>query len=149
MSAGSEEGLIKKTPDKTVNFLNKVVLGIVKILAILMVFVIIWSLADVVAVLYHHLSLPYENLFNTENVITTLGAFLASLIAIEVFLNIIFYLKSDAIHVPLVLATALTAIARKVIILDYTSTSDAHIYATAALVFAVGIIYWLATSRRT
>ena len=142
-----QESLTEKTNDSLINSLNKIVLFIVRILAVLMVFVIFWALADVLMHLYKQALAPYESIFNIENLFSTLGAFLAVLIAIEVFLNILFYLKRDAIHVPLVLATALTAIARKVIVVDYATVPDAHMYATAALILSVGVTYWLVTRK--
>ena len=47
---------------------------------------------------------------------------MAVLIAIEIFINIMVYLREDVIHVKIVLATTLMAIARKVIILDPDKT---------------------------
>ncbi len=66
------------------------------------------------------------------------GAFMAVLIAIEIFVNIVSYLREDLIHVRIVLATALMAVARKVIILDY-SPHRQYIYATAAVVAAMAL----------
>ena len=68
---------------------------------------------------------------------------MAVLIAIEIFVNIVSYLRDDVIHVRIVLATALMAIARKVIILDYSTTGPQYIYATAAVVAAMALAYWL------
>ena len=45
---------------------------------------------------------------------------LSIITAIEIFQNIVLYLRTDVIPVQLVIATALMAIARKVIILDYS-----------------------------
>ena len=84
-----------------------------------------------------------------ETLIATLGNFLVVLIAIEIYLNIIFYLKQDAIHVPLVIATALTAVARKVIIFDYNSVSALHILGAACVIFALGLTYWLITKKES
>ncbi len=47
----------------------------------------------------------------------------------------------------LVLATALMAIARKVIVLDYQTLEPEYIWATAAVVFALSIGYWLVTKK--
>jgi len=143
MGNEEEESLVKVTGDPLIRVLNKVVTCTVKVLAVLMVFVILWSLIDVIIYITYQVSSLTLSRFNIENLIGTLGAFLAVLIAIEIFLNIIFYLKKDAIHVPLVLSTALTAVARKVIILDYSTATPQHVYATAAVIFAVGITYWL------
>jgi uncharacterized membrane protein (DUF373 family) len=141
------ESLVVESKDTLLNILNKTLVVTVKILAVLMVLLIIWGLVDVVLVLYHELLEPPFLLINFENLVQLFGNFLVILIGIEIFLNIVFYLKRDAVHVPLVLATALTAIARKVIILDYNKLTADYIYATAAAVFAVGLVYWLVTKK--
>jgi uncharacterized membrane protein (DUF373 family) len=145
MDNNSQESLVEKSNDPLIRFLNKTVIFSVKILAVIMVIVIWLALISVAVHLFERMITKPFLLFDVETLITTLGDFLAVLIAIEIFLNIVFYLKKDAVHVPLVLATALTAAARKVIILDYTATSWDHLLATAAVIFAVGITYWLVT----
>jgi uncharacterized membrane protein (DUF373 family) len=147
MQKKHEESLVKEIHDPLIDFLNKVVLLCVKLLAVLMVFVILWALADVVMHLYNQVVIASFLIFNVDSLIVTFGAFMAVLIAIEIFLNIVFYLKKDAIHVPLVLATALTAIARKVIILEFSAISPAYIYGIAAVIFSLGITYWLITAK--
>ena len=71
------------------------------------------------------------------------AVFLAVLIAIEIFINITVYLREDVIHVKIVMATALMAIARKVIILDFSEISSDYVYAISAVVLAMSIGYWL------
>lgn len=147
MNKDSEESLMRESSDPLVRILNKIVVLCVKALAVLMVIVILWALVDVVV----HMLVQFSNIptlvFNVESLLTIFGAFLAVLIAIEIFLNIVFYLKKDAIHVPLVLATALTAVARKVIIVDYAVITPPYIFATAAVILAVGITFWLVTKK--
>lgn len=86
-------------------------------------------------------------LLNISDVFSTFGASLAVLIAIEVFLNITLYLRDSVIHVKLVLATALMAIARKVIVFDYKALGPEYVAATAAVVLALGISYWLMAAK--
>nr|WP_234402778.1 phosphate-starvation-inducible PsiE family protein [Pseudoalteromonas piratica] len=71
------------------------------------------------------------------------SAFLAVLIAIEIFINIVMYLRDDVIHINLVIATTLMAIARKVILLDFSKLAPEYIWITAGLVLALGLTYWL------
>jgi uncharacterized membrane protein (DUF373 family) len=75
------------------------------------------------------------------------GALLVVLIAIEIFLNITLYLREDIIHVRLVVATALMAIARKVIVFDFKEISPPYVLATGAVVLALGITYWLVSVK--
>ena len=147
MNHDQQESLVRESPDVLIRFLNKIVVFCVQVLAILMVFLIVWSVIDVIGHVYEQVAAPPVFSFNEETLIATLGGFLAVLIAIEIFLNIVFYLKRDAIHVPLVLSTALTAVARKVIVLDYKVSTPDYIYATAAIILAVGLTYWLVTKK--
>ena len=112
-----------------------------------MVFVIFLSMLDVIVHLYLQITASFTSAFSVEKLITTLGSVLAVLIAIEIFLNIIFYLKQDAIHVPLVLSTALTAVSRKVIILDYGYVTPTVLLAIAAVILSLGLSYWLITKK--
>lgn len=138
-----EEGasLNQKNRDLFIRVLNKSVILSVKLLAIVMVIVTWLSLLDVIIHLYNVIIYNRGSLFDVENLISTLGNILLVLIAIEIFLNIIFYLTKDAINVSLVLATALTAVARKVIILDYQSIEPLYIFALAAVILALGIAF--------
>ena len=52
------------------------------------------------------------------------------------------YLRDDVIHVKIVLATALMAIARKVIILDYDELDPMYIFATGIVLLATGVTYF-------
>ena len=115
----------------------------VRALAVLMTGVIAFGVADVCYVLYQRLMSDPKGFLEITDILATFGAFMAVLIAIEIFVNIVSYLRDDVIHVRIVLATALMAIARKVIILDYSTTSPQYIYATGAGVAAMALAYWL------
>lgn len=115
----------------------------VRVLAILMMLVIWWGVADVIYVLYSRIAAHPYYLLNISDILATFGAFMAVLIAIEIFVNITSYLRDNIIHIKLVLATALMAIARKVIVLDYKEVAPQYIYATALVVAALSFGYWL------
>ena len=133
--------------DPTIRLLHRIIRIAVKVLAILMVLVIVWGIGDVIYVLYQRLTEPPILLLQINDILATFGAFLAVLIAIEIFINISMYLSTNVIPVRLVVATALMAIARKVIIFDFEKITPPFIYGTAAVVFALGITYWLITKR--
>lgn len=111
--------LSEKHEDPLIRLLHKVIRKAVHLLAVLMVFVIVVAIGDVLYVLYEHLSTPPVLLLDVGDLFRTFGAFMAVLIAIEIFINIRLYLGSNQFPVQLVVATALMAIARKVIILDF------------------------------
>lgn len=124
-------------------FLNKLIKVAIKLLAILMVLVIFWGVGDVLYVMYHNLVADPFMLLNLTDIFKTFAAFLAVLIAIEIYQNIVLYLSSNVIPLKLVLATALMAIARKVIIIDFKELIPMHIFSIAAVVLALGVAYYL------
>jgi uncharacterized membrane protein (DUF373 family) len=143
------EGLhINESEEPLIHWLHVIIRLCVRALAVLMTLVIIWSVADVAWVLYQRAIASPVWLLNVNDILASFGAFMVTLIAIEIFHNIILYLRDDLLHVKLVLATALMAIARKVIVLDYKELEPEYIWATAAIVFAVSIGYWL-VARKT
>ena len=96
----------------------------VRALVMLMTLVIVWGVADVIWVLYERLREPPVMLLTISDILSTFGAFIAVMIAIEIFENLTIYLRQNVIEVELVMATALMAIARKVIVLDYKELSS-------------------------
>ena len=129
--------------DAFVAFLHKAIKFAIKILAILMVLVIFLGVADVVYVLYKQLIEPPFMLLDVSEIFKTFATFLAVLIAIEIYQNIVLYLRTDIIPLKLVIATALMAIARKVIIIDFKEVSAMYIFAVGVVVLALGITYYL------
>ncbi len=128
---------------------NKAIRLAVTVLAFLMVAVIFLGVADVVYVIYQKLVSPPFLVLTIQDILATFGAFLAVLIAIEIFLNISIYLRSDVMPVKLVVATALMAISRKVIVFDFKTLEPDYIYASAAVVLGLGVTYWLIDKKES
>lgn len=131
-----------------VSRLQSVIHVAVKILAVLMVVVILFGVADVVYVLYTRLNAHPYYLIEISDILATFGAFMAVLIAIEIFINIVSYLRDDSIQLEIVIATAYMAILRKVIVLDYKETAPEYVLATAAVVLALSVGYWLVVFQK-
>jgi len=129
--------------DPFIQLLHRTIRVGVKCLALLMVIVMIIGGADVVYIIYNKIMLPPQFLLTIDDMLVIFGGFLTVLIAIEIFLNITLYIRSDIIPVKLVVATALMAICRKVIVFDYNLLAPEYIVATAFAVMALGITYWL------
>jgi uncharacterized membrane protein (DUF373 family) len=120
----------------------------VRLLAVIMTLVILWGVIDVGWVIYKRLIEPPFFLLTINDILATFGAFIAVMIAIEIFENITVYLREDVIHVEIVMATALMAIARKVIVLDYDEMGPEYVFATAAVTLAMSIGYWLIVKNK-
>ncbi|MBB3139776.1 phosphate-starvation-inducible PsiE family protein [Halomonas organivorans] len=139
--------LPKEHDDPLIGMLHRVIRVGVKVLAILMVFVILWGIFDVVYVLYQQLSSPPILLLEVGDIFRLFGAFMVVLIAIEIFINIRLYLGTSVLPIQLVIATALMAIARKVIVLDIETVSAEYVLAIAAVVLALGVTHWLVARK--
>ncbi len=129
--------------DVLIDKLSSVINFSVRILAVLMTIVILWGVIDLGVAMYKHFITPPYGLLTITNILSLFGTFMAILIAIEIFLNITLYLKEEAVHVKIVIATALMAISRKIIILNFEKTAPEYIWSAAAVILALSIGYWL------
>ncbi|HHL22721.1 MAG TPA: hypothetical protein ENJ52_14510 [Aliiroseovarius sp.] len=123
--------------------LNRIIRGLVRVMAVLMVVLIALGVFNIGWLLYEKFMAAPQYVLTISDILAMFGAFMAVLIAMEIFVNITIYLRDDIIHVRIVLATALMAIARKVIILDFKKTEPAYLIGIAAIVLALGVVYWL------
>ncbi|MFN2355508.1 MAG: phosphate-starvation-inducible PsiE family protein [Desulfopila sp.] len=130
------------TDEPVLWLLKKIIHLSLKSLALLMVVVIVFGVIDVGWTLYQRLLATPTFILNIGDILATFGAFMVVLIAIEIFQNIILYLRDDVIHVKIVLSTALMAVARKVIILDYDELAPMYIFATGVVLIATAIAYY-------
>ena len=143
VSTESHEELPTDHDDPFIKYSHRTIRLGVKFLSILMVFVILSSIVDVLYVIWGKISESPYFLISTNDLLETFGSFLAVLIAIEIFLNITIYIRSDVIPVKLVVATALMAISRKVIVFDYKHLDPEYVSASALVLVALGITYML------
>jgi uncharacterized membrane protein (DUF373 family) len=81
--------------------------------------------------------------FLGQPVMDIFGFFLSVLIALEILENITGYIRSHVVQVELVIATALTAVGRKIIILDLEKVSGISLIGLALAILALSISYWL------
>lgn len=140
----SVETKAQKKEEPLVKHSHTIILYCVRILSILMVLVIIASVVDVIYMLYDKIIVTKPiGVLHIDSILSVLGSFIAVLIAIEVFNNIVVYLREDKVHAKLVLSTALIAVSRKIIIFDYNTVDPAYLYAISAAVVAAALAYWI------
>ena len=136
-------------PDPFFRGLHRVIRFAIRVLAVLMVAVILWGVGDVVYIIYARLLTPPFLLLDINDIFFTFGAFMAVLIAVEIFINIRLYLGTNVFPVQLVVATALMAISRKVIVLDFDTLTPMYLLGIAATTLALGITYWLLSRKNS
>ena len=133
--------------DPLIAFLHQTIRFAIRVLAVLMVMIILWGIADVIFVVYQRLKEAPVLLLSVDDIFQIFGAFMVVLIAVEIFINIRLYLGTNILPIQLVIATALMAVARKVIILDLDVTSPNAVIGIAAIILALGVSYWLISKK--
>lgn len=80
---------------------------------------------------------------NSNDLLNVFSFVLLIIIGLELFETIKHYLSSHVLQAEIILVVALTAIARKVIVLDYDKQESLTLIGIALLVFALAISYYL------
>lgn len=137
------EELPREHEDRMIRQLHRLIRLAIRALAVLMAFLILWGVVDVVYVIYQRMMAPPLFVLDVHDIFQAFGAVLVVLIAIEIFINVRLYLGSGVLPLQLVVATALMAIARKVIVLDFDTISHNYLLGIAAIVVGLGVSYWL------
>jgi len=106
-----------------------------------MVLVVMVVIVDLGLYLKEELFDPDPYNFLGETLLDIFGLFLSVLIALEILENITAYLKKHVVQVELVIVTSLTAVARKIIILDLDKVSGVSIVGLAIAILALSISY--------
>lgn len=114
-----------------------------KALSLAMIVVILVTVIDLAIVLYHSLFFSDSDGFFKTTLTEIFGLFLSVLIALEILENITAYIREHVVQVELVIATALTAVGRKLIILDLEKVSGLSLVGLAIAIFSLSISYWI------
>lgn len=134
--------------DNFLALIKKIENLISKVLSLAMLIVILVAVFDLGIVLTKQLFVtPYG--FLGKTLIEIFGLFLNILIALEILENITAYLRKHTIQVELVLVTSITAVARKIIILDFEKTSGIDLIGLASAAFCLAISYWIIRTIKT
>ena len=128
--------------DSFLSFIKVIETLVSKALSIAMVIVILVGIIDLIIYLSQNLFESPLGFFN-KTLIQVFGLFLNILIALELLENITAYLKKHVVQVELVIVTSLIAVARKIIIFDFSKATGIDLMGLALAIFALSISYWL------
>ncbi|CAD0186783.1 hypothetical protein RUESEDTHA_03694 [Ruegeria sp. THAF57] len=129
--------------DAIVRWCNRMIRHGVRALSVLMLGIILLAIIDAGFTTYQKFMEPPLYILEVSDLLAVFSAVLVVLIAIEIYTNITLYLTADVIHIKLVVATALMAVARKIITLDDKSLDPHYFLGYAAIGLALGVTYWL------
>jgi uncharacterized membrane protein (DUF373 family) len=111
-------------------------MGMLLLIVFVSIAFLAWNLIDTI---FLHFSMT-----NFQNaVINLFGLFFLVLVGIELLETLQMYTKERVVHVEVVLLVALIVAARKIILVDYTTTSTDVFFGIAAVMIAIGVTYFL------
>ena len=119
-------------------FLNKFERVIVHSLLIMLMLAVLSSTVELAVLLVEQFMKPPRLfLLDMSELLPIFSFFLMVLIGVELIEVVKDYLTENTLHVEIVFLVAMIAVARKVIVLDYKSTSPQTLYGTAAIIVAL------------
>jgi uncharacterized membrane protein (DUF373 family) len=125
---------------KYVKILQK---GIIFLLLIVMSLILLVSTVNIILnVVLGAITAP-ETFFNAERLQSLFGLFLIILIGIELLDTVKAFLEEEKIHVEIVLLVAMIALARKVIIWDFSEYEVQELYGVAVMLLSLAFSYTL------
>ena len=125
---------------KFVNIFERFIYGV--LIALLMV-VLCFAVGELVWVLFLSLSNPPPLLLQNHELTNVLGVFLLVLIGVELLDTMLEYFRENAIHVEIVVLLSIIAIARKVILLDPTTTNGLELIGIGVIIIGLSAAYFM------
>ena len=126
------------------NWVKKIERGIVTAVLLMMLAVVLLGTIELGVVLVQQMiKPPVPFLLNITEMLTVFSFFMMVLIGIELLETIKTYMQEHVVHAEIILLVAITAIARKIIILDYAELGGVKIFGIAALMLACCLGYFL------
>ncbi len=127
--------------------------GIYSVLLLLLVVLIALAVITLVGAMIANIFSPPVFLLTGDELLDLLGAFLLVLLALEFFESIKVFLRENTVPYELVVVIAITAVARKIILLDLEMASDLHLIGLGVIIIALAGTFYLlrrcGTSRGT
>ena len=112
-------------------------------LLVLMGIVVIAATVEIAYEIVTGLIRPPGFLLDISELFDTFGLFLMVLIGLELMATMHMYLSDHTIHVEMMLLVALTAVTRKVVILDTVKTEPLLVFGVGFLILALSGGYFL------
>lgn len=126
--------------DRFLKIISRIVSFISALLAVIMVGVIIFISVDLVRFIINDI-LAYPTFSFSTSLLEIFGLFLNVLIAFEILENITSYIKKNHLQIELVVATSLTAVARKLIVFDFEKAGGIELIGLSVAIAALSGSY--------
>lgn len=114
----------------------------------LMAIIVLSSTLEVAYEIISNLFTPPGFFIGVRDLFELFGLFLMVLIGLELMMSIRMYLEDHNVHAELMLLVAITAITRKIVILDAKTIEPMILFGIAAVVIALTVGYYLIRRSR-
>ncbi len=109
----------------------------------LLMFLLVFALVELVWVIYTSLTNFPIGLLENFELVNVLGVFLLVVIGVELLDTMLEYFKNNAIHVEIVVLLAIIAIARKVILLEPSTTNGIELIGIGVIIVGLAAAYYM------
>lgn len=113
------------------------------VILVLLLVVIALSVVSLVYAMVVVIASPPILVLNSSELLEIFGVFMLVLLALEFFESIRVFLRDNVIKFELVVVIAITAISRKIILIDYDTVGDLHLIGLGVLLFSLAAGYFL------
>lgn len=134
----------KTTTFKYVKILQRI---IIILLLFIMSLILLFATINVILIIIKNMVEQPITLFTADNLMELFSIFLVILIGIELLETVKAFLQKEVIQVEIVVLVAIIAVARKVIIWDFSEYNSSEIFGLSAILIALAVTYFLI--RRT
>jgi uncharacterized membrane protein (DUF373 family) len=117
--------------------------GVYTVILALLLVVIALSMVSLVYAMVVVIASPPVLVLSSTELLDIFGVVMLVLLALEFFESIRVFLRDNVIKFELVVVIAITAISRKIILIDYDTVGDLHLIGLAVLLFALAAGYYL------
>lgn len=117
------------------------------VLLVLMGVIVLAATAELIYLLYQDLLSPPGLFLGVSELFQVFGLFMMVLIAIELMSSIYMYLKDKVVHVEIIFLIGITAVTRKIVILDSKDIDPFYLMGLASLLAALTGGYYLIKKR--
>ncbi|HJO94852.1 MAG TPA: phosphate-starvation-inducible PsiE family protein [Victivallales bacterium] len=115
---------------------------IISVLLVLMIIAVLVTTAELGYVIIVEILKPPVFLLGINNITEIFGFFFMVLIGLELLETIKAYLEDNKLHVEIVFLVAMIAVARKIIIIDYSKATPEMLFAISSVIISLSIGYY-------
>ncbi len=129
-----------------IKYINKFQTLIIKAVIVMMAFVILSATLEIGWIVFKDLLTPPLFLIGVEQILDVFGLFFLVIIGIELLETVKMIITESSMNVDVIILVGVTAIVRKVMIIDIKNTAPMFLMGMGVLILALAATYHLITS---